>query len=107
MLRRRALTSIVAVSRPSMEMAPDVGSISRLIIVREVVLPHPEGPAKTTISPERTSTDSSPTAVTRPYRLLPRAQVTPPRHLELRLGRGRPGRPPRRRRRPARWPQRG
>ena len=55
-----------AVSRPSMEMVPEVGSTRRLIMVSEVVLPQPEGPARTTISPEATFRESSPTAVTRP-----------------------------------------
>ena len=36
---------------PSSSITPDVGSINRLIILRIVVLPHPDGPTKTTTSP--------------------------------------------------------
>src|SRR5690606_15328374 len=49
-------------SRPSMRMRPLDGSISRLIIRIVVVLPHPEGPSRTTISPASTSRDRSATA---------------------------------------------
>src|SRR6478735_4457803 len=40
-----------AVSRSSMTMRPPVGSIIRLILRREVVLPHPDGPTSTVILP--------------------------------------------------------
>ena len=47
---------------PSTWIEPAVGSISRLIIFIVVVLPHPEGPTSTTISPSRISSERSPTA---------------------------------------------
>ena len=40
--------------------------MSRLIIFSEVVLPHPDGPTKMTISPEGTSSESSWTASASP-----------------------------------------
>src|SRR5262245_47438982 len=44
-------------SRPSMEIVPLVGSSRRLIILRVVVLPQPDGPIKTSNSPVCTSRD--------------------------------------------------
>src|SRR5206468_7698700 len=38
-----------------MKILPDVGSISRLIILSVVVLPQPDGPSSTQISPSATS----------------------------------------------------
>ena len=43
-------------------MRPDVGSIIRLIIRRDVVLPHPDGPTSTVIWPDGASSDRSSTA---------------------------------------------
>src|SRR5882757_1039349 len=51
MLRRCASGSSVIASTPSMSTRPEVGSISRLIIFIVVVLPQPDGPTSTTISP--------------------------------------------------------
>ncbi len=48
--------------RPATSMVPEVGSISRLIILSVVVLPHPDGPTSTAISPSATSSDRSVTA---------------------------------------------
>jgi hypothetical protein len=45
-----------------MLIVPVVGSISRLIILRVVDFPHPEGPTRVTISPRPTSRSSSWTA---------------------------------------------
>src|SRR6056297_2886097 len=42
---------MVVTSSPSMMMWPEDGSMMRLIILRLVVLPQPDGPTKTTISP--------------------------------------------------------
>ena len=44
----------VAMSRPSIRIRPDVGSISRLTILRLVVLPQPDGPTSTQILPAGT-----------------------------------------------------
>ncbi len=46
----------------SSQIWPDVGSIIRLIIRSEVVLPQPEGPTSTVIFPEAASRLSSSTA---------------------------------------------
>jgi len=54
---------MVAVSRPSMAMVPDVGSIIRLIMRSDVVLPQPDGPTSTVIRPVGAVRDSPPTAV--------------------------------------------
>ena len=51
MPRRSSESFIRAVSRPSSVIAPDVGSIIRLTIRREVVFPQPEGPTSTVICP--------------------------------------------------------
>src|SRR5438128_6132955 len=53
-------------SRPSTSMAPEVGSISRLIIFMVVVLPQPDGPTSTTVSPSSTSSERSVTAAPLP-----------------------------------------
>ena len=60
--RRSSTGSTRLVSRPSTRMRPDVGSISRLIMRMVVVLPQPEGPTSTMVSPSATSKDRSPTA---------------------------------------------
>ena len=49
-------------SLPSTTMLPEDGSINRLIIRMVVVLPHPDGPTNTTVSPRATSIDRSLTA---------------------------------------------
>src|SRR4026208_1906237 len=51
MLRRSSVSSRVPASTPSMRIRPLVGSMSRLTILSEVVLPQPEGPTKTQILP--------------------------------------------------------
>ena len=51
-IRRRNLSGSVFVTSSSPIMIrPDVGSIRRLIIFMVVVLPHPDGPTNTVISP--------------------------------------------------------
>jgi hypothetical protein len=47
---------------PSTTMSPAVGSIRRLIIFIVVVLPHPEGPTRTTVSPSLMSIERFSTA---------------------------------------------
>ncbi len=42
-------------STPPIEMDPEVGSISRLIMRSVVVLPHPDGPMSAMIEPAGTS----------------------------------------------------
>src|SRR3954453_18843578 len=49
-------------SSPSMVIVPDDGSTRRLIIRMVVVLPQPDGPTRTAISPSPTSSESSCTA---------------------------------------------
>src|SRR2546426_539856 len=51
MLRRSSWAGTSWTSVPRTKIWPDVGSMSRLIIFRVVVLPHPEGPTRTTSSP--------------------------------------------------------
>ena len=51
MCRRSWSAPWVLMSLSPMWIVPDVGSISRLIIFSEVVLPQPEGPTNITISP--------------------------------------------------------
>jgi hypothetical protein len=54
-----------------MLIVPEVGSIIRLIIRREVVFPHPDGPTSTVIWPEGISSVRSSTAtVPSAYRLV-------------------------------------
>ena len=62
MWRRSSTGSAWVTSRPSRKMRPDVGSMSRLIILSVVVLPQPDGPTSTQISPSGMSSDSSRTA---------------------------------------------
>ena len=62
-MRRRSSTGSAPVtSSPSRKMRPLVGSISRLIIFSVVVLPHPDGPTSTQISPSPTSRSRASTA---------------------------------------------
>ncbi len=49
MLRRSLTLFCVVMSSPSMLIRPDVGSIIRLIIRSNVVLPQPEEPTKTVV----------------------------------------------------------
>ena len=62
MPRRSSVTLRVDASTPSNRMRPDVGSISRLTILSDVVLPQPEGPTRTQILPAGTVSDRSLTA---------------------------------------------
>src|SRR3990170_6122113 len=61
-LRRNRCGSVLIALTPATQMSPEVGSTMRLIIFRVVVLPHPDGPTSTTISPSDTSNERSPTA---------------------------------------------
>ena len=49
--RRSSSASCSLTSSSPIRMLPEVGSISRLIIFSEVVLPQPDGPTNITISP--------------------------------------------------------
>ncbi len=49
-----------------MKISPEVGSISRLTIFMVVVLPQPDGPSSTQISPSGTSIDTWSTAGAEP-----------------------------------------
>ena len=62
MPRRSVATGVSVTSLPSISMRPEVGSISRLIMRRVVVLPQPDGPMRATIDPLATSRLSPPTA---------------------------------------------
>ena len=62
MPRRSSVTSRVAASTPSMRIRPLVGSMSRLTILRLVVLPQPDGPTSTQILPAGTLNERSLTA---------------------------------------------
>ena len=63
MPRRSSVASIVEVSWSSIQIRPPVGSIIRLIIRSDVVLPHPDGPTSTVIWPVGASKVSSSTAL--------------------------------------------
>jgi len=54
MRRRSSKAGTARVYCPSIFTVPEVGSISRLIILRSVVLPDPEVPTITAISPSAT-----------------------------------------------------
>src|SRR5258707_9979767 len=62
MPRRNFTGSTLVTSLPSTVSVPDVGSIIRLIIRIEVVLPQPDGPTKTVSVPSGTSSVRSSTA---------------------------------------------
>src|SRR3954470_19296886 len=62
MPRRRSAASTDMMSLPSTEITPSLGSIIRLIIRRDVVLPQPDGPTKTVILPASTLRSSESTA---------------------------------------------
>src|SRR3984957_9861826 len=62
MLRRSCTGSIFKTSVPSIRIRPPEGSMSRLIMRSEVVLPQPEGPTSTQSSPSGTVKLSSATA---------------------------------------------
>src|SRR5450759_1116094 len=62
MPRRSWASSICAGSWSSIQIRPPVGSIIRLIIRSDVVLPHPDGPTRTVILPVGASNVSSSTA---------------------------------------------
>ena len=61
MPRRSSAASIDAVSRSSSQIVPEVGSIIRLTIRSEVVLPQPDGPTSTVIWPVGASRSRSST----------------------------------------------
>src|SRR3990170_8960168 len=61
-LRRNRCGSVLIALTPATQISPEVGSTMRFIIFRVVVLPHPDGPTSTTISPSDTSNERSPTA---------------------------------------------
>ena len=62
-IRRRSSTAgRDATSSPSIVIRPEVGSTRRLTIFMVVVLPHPDGPTRTQISPAPISSDRSVTA---------------------------------------------
>src|SRR3954462_13714381 len=75
MPRRSSVVSRVAPSTPSSRIRPDVGSMSRLTILSDVVLPQPDGPTRTQIFPAGTSSDRSLTAPGAPA-LVDRASYT-------------------------------
>ena len=62
-------------SLPSIVIVPVVGSMSRLIIRRVVVLPEPELPTSATTSPASTVSERSSTAIVRSP-LVPNSLVT-------------------------------
>ena len=66
MPRRSSLGLRLAVSRPSISIVPLVGSIMRLIIRSDVVLPQPDGPTSTVILPVGAVRLRPPTAVVPP-----------------------------------------
>ena len=66
MPRRSRTGSTVATLAPSTVKVPDVGSIIRLIIRMEVVLPQPDGPTNTDSVPSAISRLSSSTATALP-----------------------------------------
>src|ERR1700759_221971 len=66
MPRRSSTGSTPSVSRPSIKILPELGRTSRLIIRSVVVLPQPDGPSSTQVSPALTSSVTPSTAVTVP-----------------------------------------
>src|SRR5689334_2951521 len=62
MPRRRSVSSRVPASVPSMRIRPEVGSIRRLTIFSDVVLPQPDGPTRQQIFPAGTTIERSLTA---------------------------------------------
>ncbi len=70
MPRRSVAASTSAVFWSSSQIVPEVGSIMRLIMRKEVVLPQPDGPTSTVICPEGATRLRPFTAmVPSPYRL--------------------------------------
>src|ERR671918_848447 len=67
MLRRSSTGFCLRMSVPSTSMVPELGSMRRLIIFMVVVLPQPEGPMRTTVSPLFMSRERSPTAAGPPF----------------------------------------
>ena len=67
MRRRSSYGASSRASWPSTITSPDVGSMSRLIILSVVVLPQPEPPSRTSISPAATVRSSLSTATKEPY----------------------------------------
>ncbi|MNG20745.1 hypothetical protein D3C84_1050270 [compost metagenome] len=64
MLRRRVTSSRPVVSSPLINTLPEVGGIRRLIIFSVVLLPQPDGPRNTQISPSLTVRFTESTALT-------------------------------------------
>ena len=62
MPRRSATGSSARTSTPSMNTAPPVGSINRLIVRSSVLLPEPDGPSNTANSPPAIVESTSRTA---------------------------------------------
>src|SRR3954453_22253271 len=62
MRRRSAVISWLITSTPSIVMWPEVGSIHRLTIFKDVVWPQPDGPTRMQIFPAGTVSDRSLTA---------------------------------------------
>src|ERR671919_1500313 len=67
MLRRNSTGFCLRMSVPSTSIVPELGSTRRLIIFMVVVLPQPEGPTRTTVSPLFMSRERSPTAAGPPF----------------------------------------
>jgi hypothetical protein len=75
MLRRRRRNSepfAVRRSTPLKTMDPEVGLMRRRISRPSVLLPEPDSPTKPSVSPSRTSSDTSSTARTAPERAPPK-----------------------------------
>src|SRR5690348_14661239 len=70
MRRRSSAGSVPRVSTPSTSTRPESGSMSRLIMRSVVVLPHPDGPIKTHVSPSGISSERSRTALDPPANCL-------------------------------------
>src|SRR5690349_19064137 len=62
MPRRSSVSSRLVTSTPSIVIRPEVGSIRRLTIFSDVVLPQPDGPTRMQILPAGTVSDRSLTA---------------------------------------------
>src|SRR5437899_1376445 len=68
-----------------MTILPLVGSTRRLTIRNVVVLPHPDGPISTHVSPSPTSSVSSWTASRLPYRFVTDSSLSTGRHGRRRV----------------------
>src|SRR5882757_3665572 len=63
---RKVVAGWSSIFFPRIHISPEVGSMSRLIILRRVVLPQPLVPRNTTVSPSSTSKEILSTAVNPP-----------------------------------------